>query len=166
MTEYKISTRFGNFRVHFSKTGLAGVKFPARATGKAAKGRAASAEPSDRKTADWLKATRSSIFAALDGRTPKALPPLDISIGTDFQMSVWKALISIPAGETRSYAEIASQLGKPRAARAVGQACGANPVPLLIPCHRVLAADRKIGGFSGGLEWKRELLKIEGVSTD
>lgn len=70
----------------------------------------------------------------------------------------------IKPGNTRSYGEIARSIGKPKAVRAVGGACGANPIPVLIPCHRVLAANRKIGGFSGGLEWKEKLLTREGVN--
>jgi len=69
----------------------------------------------------------------------------------------------IPLGRTKSYGEIASVIGKPKAVRAVGGACGANPVPVLVPCHRVLAANQKLGGFSSGLDWKRSLLKREGI---
>jgi O-6-methylguanine DNA methyltransferase len=69
----------------------------------------------------------------------------------------------IRTGQTRSYGEIASAIGKPNALRAVGGACGANPIPVFVPCHRVLAANRKLGGFSGGLNWKRKLLEREGV---
>ena len=67
-------------------------------------------------------------------------------------------------GKTKSYGEVARAIGKPKAVRAVGGACGANPIPVLIPCHRVLAANRKLGGFSGGLNWKRKLLAQERVS--
>jgi methylated-DNA-[protein]-cysteine S-methyltransferase len=69
----------------------------------------------------------------------------------------------IATGRTKSYSEVASVIGKPGAARAVGGACGANPIPVLVPCHRVLAANRRLGGFSGGLDWKRKLLAREGV---
>lgn len=72
-------------------------------------------------------------------------------------------MLRIPPAQTRSYGEIARTIGKPKAVRAVGSACGANPIPVLVPCHRVLAANRKIGGFSGGLAWKRTLLAREGV---
>lgn len=72
-------------------------------------------------------------------------------------------MLRIPPGETRSYGEIAAALGQPLASRAVGGACGANPIPVLVPCHRVLAANGRLGGFSGGLDWKRRLLAIEGV---
>jgi O-6-methylguanine DNA methyltransferase len=91
------------------------------------------------------------------------LPPLDVSVGTAFQQRVWSALRKIGCGQTQSYGEIAQAIGKPKAVRAVGGACGANPIPVLVPCHRVLAANRKLGGFSGGLNWKRTLLAREGV---
>ena len=92
------------------------------------------------------------------------MPPLDLSASTDFQRKVWAALKKISCGQTKSYAVIAATVGKPKAARAVGGACGANPIPLLIPCHRVLAANKKIGGFSGGLDWKKKLLSRELVA--
>jgi O-6-methylguanine DNA methyltransferase len=98
----------------------------------------------------------------LAGRAPKTFPPLDLA-GTEFQKNVWNALRKITPGTTKSYGEIAQAIGRPKAVRAVGGACGANPVPVLVPCHRVLAANRKLGGFSGGLDWKRALLAREGV---
>ena len=101
----------------------------------------------------------------LAGRRPKTLPPLDWSGHTDFQQRVWRALLRLGPGETKSYAQIAGELGEPRAARATGGACGANPIPVLVPCHRVLAASGRLGGFSGGLDWKRRLLAREGVSA-
>jgi O-6-methylguanine DNA methyltransferase len=101
---------------------------------------------------------------ALAGRAAKNLPPLDLSAGTEFQQKVWNALRKISAGRTKSYGEIARAIGKPKAVRAVGGACGANPVPIFVPCHRVLAANNKLGGFSGGLSWKRTLLAREGAS--
>ncbi len=81
--------------------------------------------------------------------------------GTPFRLRVWEAMRAIPPGETRSYAELARALGS--APRAVGQACGANPIPILIPCHRVVAADGSLGGYSGGegLATKRFLLELE-----
>ena len=86
-------------------------------------------------------------------------------LGPDgFSPRVWHAIARIPRGQVRSYARIARSLRKPQAARAVGQACGRNPVPLVIPCHRVVASDRTLGGFTGGLDVKRTLLALEGVS--
>lgn len=81
--------------------------------------------------------------------------------GTPFQLSVWAALREIPFGETRTYAEIARAIGRPGAVRAVGQACGANPLLLITPCHRLLAAGNRTGGFSAGLWRKKALLEHE-----
>src|SRR5207244_2194309 len=111
----------------------------------------------------WHETTIKALDDALAGRTPKALPTLDLSSGTAFQQSVWKTLLKIGFGETWSYADVAKAIGKPTALRAVGGACGANPIPVLVPCHRVLAANHGLGGFSSGLEWKRRLLAREGV---
>lgn len=86
--------------------------------------------------------------------------PLDLR-GTPFQLRCWQALLEIPLGQTRSYGQIARGLGKPRATRAVGSANGANPIPLLVPCHRVIASDGKLGGYRGGLDTKRKLLAFE-----
>ncbi|OZI12295.1 cysteine methyltransferase [Bacillaceae bacterium SAS-127] len=89
--------------------------------------------------------------------------PVDIK-GTDFQQSVWEALRHIPIGETRSYSEIAEQIGNKKAVRAVGQANKANPVPVIIPCHRVIGKNQSLTGYAGKeIDKKRELLKIEGV---
>ncbi len=88
--------------------------------------------------------------------------PLDVQ-GTAFQEAVWQALRAIPAGETRSYAQIAAAAGKPGAVRAAGTACGANHVPVIIPCHRVQRADGSMGGYAYGVDRKRALLKREGV---
>ncbi len=86
--------------------------------------------------------------------------------GTSFQNTIWRALQEIPAGQTISYAELARRAGKPRAARAAGLANGANPFPILIPCHRVIRADGGLGGYSSGVERKRWLLRHEGVEFD
>jgi len=83
--------------------------------------------------------------------------------GTEFQRRVWRAIGRIPWGETRSYRWVAAKAGRPSAARAAAGACGANPLPVVIPCHRVIASDGTIGGFTGGIGLKRELLGIEGT---
>ena len=82
--------------------------------------------------------------------------------GTDFQKKVWQVLCRIPYGQMISYRELAARVGSPRAFQAVGQANGHNPLPILIPCHRVIASDGTLGGYSGGLERKRFLLHLEG----
>jgi methylated-DNA-[protein]-cysteine S-methyltransferase len=84
--------------------------------------------------------------------------------GTKFQRAVWQAMRSIPLGGTVSYGELARKAGNPGAARAVGQAVGHNPIPLLIPCHRVIASVGTLGGFGGGPTLKRALLKVEGIT--
>lgn len=86
---------------------------------------------------------------------------LDLSGASDFQRRVWEETRRIPYGETRSYSWIASQIGKPESARAVGQALGRNPLPLVIPCHRVLGSDGGLCGFGGGLRMKQYLLNLE-----
>src|SRR5208282_4554399 len=94
------------------------------------------------------------------GHSAMPTPPMDIR-GTPFQFSVWDQLRAIPAGQTRSYTEIARRIGRPRAARAVGSANGANPVSIVIPCHRAIRASGHLGGYRWGLERKRKLLEME-----
>ena len=88
--------------------------------------------------------------------------PLDMR-GTSFQVDVWKAIYSIPNGKLSSYGRIARQIGHPKAVRAVGNAVGDNPISLIVPCHRVVASDGGLGGFSGGLDLKRRLLVHESI---
>jgi O-6-methylguanine DNA methyltransferase len=91
--------------------------------------------------------------------------PLDIQ-GTPFQQRVWQELCTIPAGQTASYGDIAARIGKPGGARAVGQACGANSLAVVIPCHRILARDGSAGGYRWGLARKRALLEHEGIKPE
>ncbi len=84
--------------------------------------------------------------------------------GTPFELSVWEELRRIPFGQTRSYADVARALGKPAATRAVGRANGANPIPIVVPCHRVIGSNGSLTGFGGGLEAKARLLELEGRS--
>lgn len=152
-----IQTADGEFTACYSATGLAGLFFPGRSDEHPSTNDA----PSTVKT--WHKATVSALESALAGKPVKALPPMDWTSGTGFQQSVWRVLAGIKPGRTLSYGEVAAAIGKPGAMRAVGQACGANPIPVLVPCHRVLAANARIGGFSGGMDWKVTLLQREGV---
>lgn len=160
MNSAAITTPDGIFTASFTDRGLARLEFPSTAPNPAAVTGVLSADQRA-----WLKTTTRAVLAILKGRAPTEYPPLDVSTGTEFQQQVWETLCRIGPGQTLGYGEIARTLGKPRASRAIGQACGANPIPLLIPCHRVLAANGKIGGFSGGLDWKRRLLDREGVTT-
>lgn len=156
--ELPVTTTDGEFIARYSEKGLVRLNFP-----KA--GRVSPPAVSQRVPApirEWHRLTAAALKAMLTGREPEAFPPLDLA-GTDFQRSVWRALRKISAGKTKSYGEIAQAIGRPKAVRAVGGACGANPVPVLVPCHRVLAANKKLGGFTSGLDWKVKLLAREGV---
>ena len=158
--ELPITTRDGEFMAHYSEQGLAGLNFP---NAKAASSRAVNAKQIPLKILQWHRTTTAALKKILAGLEPGELPPLDWAGTTDFQKSVWKAMLKIPLGKTKSYGEIAQAIGNPKAVRAVGGACGANPIPVLVPCHRVLAANNKIGGFSSGLGWKASLLEREGI---
>ena len=160
--ELPVTTRDGQFTTRYSEKGLAELDFPVgRASSRAigTKPHSALRTPHLKR---WHRATESALKNILAGKKPGKFPPLDVSAGTEFQQAVWRELRKISPGKTKSYGEIAERIGRPKAVRALGGACGANPIPVLIPCHRVLAANKKIGGFSGGLDWKRKLLKREG----
>jgi O-6-methylguanine DNA methyltransferase len=117
--------------------------------------------PAKDKAARQLAGELASYFAGVPDPFKTAL---DLRAATPFQRKVWAALRKIPFGRTVSYAELARRVGSPRAARAVGQAVGANPIPILIPCHRVIRSSGDLGGFSAGLPIKRWLLRHEKVS--
>ena len=157
---FPIATPYGNFTAVYSEKGLAGLYFPDRNNEILAdpdSGKKASA-----KIRSLHRTTSTAVKNFFAGKKAK-LPPLDLE-GTEFQKSVWRKLLKISRGSTMSYGEVAEAIGHPRASRAVGSACGSNPVPLFIPCHRVLAANNKIGGFGSGLDWKRRLLANEGIN--
>ncbi len=109
-----------------------------------------------------MRTAARELHAYFDGALTEFSIPLKPS-GTNFQLSVWTALREIPYGTTRSYKEVAEQIGKPKSARAIGGAVGKNPIPVIIPCHRVLAAGGKLGGYTGGTDIKKWLLAIEGI---
>lgn len=114
--------------------------------------------PDDGTIAAWVEGALSAIDH------PESAPDLPIDVrGTAFQEAVWRELRRIPAGQTRSYADIAKAVGDPNATRAVGTANGANPVAVLVPCHRVIRSDGSLGGYAGGLDRKRKLLNAEGA---
>ncbi len=104
----------------------------------------------------------TQVIAAIDQPRAARKPPLDVQ-GTVFQQKVWRALTTIPAGNTATYAQVAMAIGAPKSVRAVAQACGANPVAVLVPCHRVLRSDGGLSGYRWGTNRKRKLLAAEGV---
>ncbi len=158
------STKYGKFTCHYSNKGLCNLTFPSNV-----KKTVNSNVPSylnDINAAKsnidaWIKLTNEVLDNYFNKKPSINLPPLDLSSGTDFQKKVWNALLNIPFGKTKTYGEIAELIGCHNGARAVGAACGANPIPIIIPCHRVITKNGKLGGFSAGLKWKRMLLDIE-----
>lgn len=111
---------------------------------------------------DTLAQTRMQLDEYFDGRRRSFDLPLSPR-GTTFQLAVWNALTEIPYGETRSYGQQAARIGQPQSVRAVGAANGRNPLPIVIPCHRVIGADGSLTGFGGGLPTKQFLLRLEGA---
>jgi O-6-methylguanine DNA methyltransferase len=156
-----IPTPDGEFIARYSRQGLCGLEFPSGT--KRRKKEMVTARPAAQ-VRRWHAAVSKALRLALAGRPLKTPPPIDLSSGTQFQQRVWHTLRKIPRGQTWSYAQVAQAIGNPKAVRAVGGACGANPIPVFVPCHRVVAANSCLGGFSGGLNWKRVLLRREGVT--
>jgi methylated-DNA-[protein]-cysteine S-methyltransferase len=112
-----------------------------------------------------LRETASQLSAYFAGTLRTFDLPLDLR-GTPFQLKVWRALERIPYGETRSYLQIAAGMGAEKAVRAVGAANGANPIPIVVPCHRVIGSGGKLVGYGGGLPLKKRLLTLEGALSD
>jgi O-6-methylguanine DNA methyltransferase len=161
VTTAQIDSPIGSLRLLSTSQGLAYLELP-HASGRGLEGWLRRSLPDSRceeafapnraaavQIVEYLEGKRTSFDLALDPR------------GTPFQLAVWRELAAIAYGETRSYAEVARAIGKPRAVRAVGAANGANPLALVVPCHRVIAADGSLGGYGGGLELKARLLAME-----
>jgi O-6-methylguanine DNA methyltransferase len=117
----------------------------------------------DSTAADLLEEARTQLLAYIKVTRREFSLPVDMSAGTPFQRKVWKAITRIPYGRVRSYQWVATRVGGKQYARAVGMALGANPVPIVVPCHRIIAHDGSLGGFGCGLPMKRRLLKLEGT---
>ncbi len=107
-------------------------------------------------------ALRGELSAYFKGEPVAFTQKLDLR-GTDFQKAVWRELMKIPYGNVRSYKWLAAKVGNPNAARAVGNALNGNKVPIIVPCHRIIESSGGLGGFGGGLEFKKKLLRLEGV---
>lgn len=155
-------TRLGLLLIAATRTGVCFVRFGAdRADLESALAREfpfADAQPGDERVSGMSEA----IADYVDGRTIGVDVPLDVR-GSCFQRRVWKELAAIPRGETRSYSDVARAIGMPRGARAVARACASNPVPVLVPCHRVIEKGGGIGDYSGGAHRKLCLLQNEGA---
>ena len=163
-------TTDGVYLAHYSEKGLAELDFPNRdglvMPNHKANGRAVNSKQVPLQILRWHRFTTEALKAMLAGRAPKELPPLDWTGTTEFQQAVWRQMLKLKPGKTKSYGEIAGAIGHSKAVRAVGSACGANPIPVLVPCHRILAAGGKIGGFGSGLDRKRDLLAREGITFE
>ncbi|MCK7597752.1 methylated-DNA--[protein]-cysteine S-methyltransferase [Microbulbifer sp. CAU 1566] len=157
MIRYEIyPSIFGELGIAASDTGLVGIDLQVGKRPLVVK-------------ADWQRGANHLTDAASDqlaayfaGERQSFDLPLDAA-GTPFQQSVWRALCAIPYGETRSYRELAEAIGNPKAVRAVARANGANPLSIVVPCHRVIGADGTLTGYAGGLEMKARLLVLEGA---
>jgi len=139
--------------------------FDVRRSSRATESKKASSFPEPRtpNPEPILRDAQRQVMRYLAGKSRTLDFPIDLSDGTPFQRRVWQTALRIPYGRARSYQWIASKIGGRRYSRAVGNALGANPVPLIVPCHRVVAHDASLGGFSCGLTVKRKLLDLEGT---
>lgn len=152
-----IETPLGRLAISASETALVELTFLSDKTKRIAFSASESAAGHVEKAEGWLK----NYFAGTKANYPG---PLDLG-GTEFQLAVWREISTIGHGETLTYGDIAHRIGKPKASRAVGAAVGANPIPLIVPCHRVMGSGGKITGYSGGdgIPTKRKLLKLENI---
>ncbi|MDE3019030.1 MAG: methylated-DNA--[protein]-cysteine S-methyltransferase [Nitrospirota bacterium] len=156
-------THWGWAGIAVSPKGVTRLVLPRSSRARVARELGSAEGPSGEQGRTLLSRAQTQVAEFLAG-TRRALDlPMDLSEGTPFQRKVWRVALAIPYGRVRSYKWIADRLGGTRYARAVGTALGANPVPILVPCHRVVAQDGSLGGFSGGLPVKRKLLTLEGT---
>lgn len=165
-------TRWGWMGLAASPRGITEIVLPCHTKG-AVLARLAAATGSGRRSAGMpdesggaaalLRRAQAQVVEFLAGRRRRLDIPVDLSRGTPFQRQVWRASRRIPYGRVCSYQWVACRVGGGQYARAVGHALGGNPVPIVVPCHRVIAADGSLGGFTGGLRTKRRLLALEGT---
>jgi O-6-methylguanine DNA methyltransferase len=157
----QLDSPIGTLRLASTARGLAYLELP-HASGRGLEGWLRRSLPGARREDGFApnRAAALQILEYLEGKRTGFELALDPR-GTAFQLSVWRALVAIPYGETRSYSELATAIGRRDAVRAVGTANGANPLAIVVPCHRVIAADGSLGGYGGGLELKARLLAME-----
>lgn len=160
----EFDTSYGTMRVASSERGLAYLQLP-RASGRGFDGWLRRHAEGEEVRAGYEpnRAVITQVTEYLEGKRRDFDLPLDLR-ATDFQLCAYEALLAIPYGETRSYAEQAQAIGRPKAVRAVGTANGANPISIVVPCHRVVASGGKLGGYGGGLPMKKKLLAMEHAS--
>ncbi len=156
-----LDSPFGPFELYANDQGVTEIVLPTMTEGAP---RRSDGVPSGPAARHHLRSARDQLTAYLAGERRDFDFELAITGGSEFQRSVWRTLAEIPYGETISYAELARWIGRPQAVRAVGQANGANPLPIVLPCHRVIASGGGLGGYGGGLALKRQLLDLERAS--
>lgn len=154
------ATRMGRITIGATERGICFLQFGNEGQGLAEEFPHAARIPMPQAFQPAFDAWMEAINGYIEGRLQRLDIPLDVN-GTAFQLMVWRYLQTIPAGETRSYKQVACAIGRPDAVRAVGTACGRNRIAMLIPCHRVLRGDGQLGGYRWGLERKRHLLALE-----
>ncbi len=159
-----LETRLGSIGVAYSDRGIVSLQLP-RPTEERAWRELHSVFPDGVRRAEVPPAIARELRDYAEGRCKAFNLPVDLSETRPFQRAVLTAIAKIPFGETRSYGWVARAIGKPGAARAVGQALHTNPIPIIIPCHRVVASNGKLGGYGGGLPMKIKLLRLEGVAV-
>jgi O-6-methylguanine DNA methyltransferase len=172
LTAWRVPTPWGEFAAVLAEDGgLAAISFPRKKIAEAAEVAIASARlghPRASISSNGTLPVNSPVLRQIEEYIGGKRKSFDLCLAfgeqRDFDLDVWRATAKIPQGKTCSYGELGSLIGRPRAARAIGGALGRNPVPLIVPCHRVVRADGKIGGFSGGSGWKEKLLGFEGIS--
>jgi methylated-DNA-[protein]-cysteine S-methyltransferase len=155
-------SRWGWMGLAESERGLTAIVLPQRSKGAVAAALGIQVTTEARSSSVTLRAAQKQLVEYLGGTRTSFDVPVDVSRGTAFQRRVWKTLRAIPYGQLWSYRGLAARVGGVQYARAVGGAVGANPLPIVLPCHRVIAQNAMIGGFSSGLPVKRRLLALEG----
>ena len=156
-----LRTPWGRLWVAATEKGIVALSFRRQPAGKLAESLLKRGDVRFIRDAIGLRPYESALSRFLSGQTSRLEIPVDLRQQSDFAIAVYRATRAIPAGETRSYAQVAAEVGGRQYAHAVGQALSANPVPIVIPCHRVIASGGGLGGFTGGLTWKRRLLALE-----
>ena len=160
-----LDTELGALLLASTPAGLVSVTFDGAAPDATLERLATSLSPRILEAPDRLDAAARAIDDLIAGRARAFVGPLDLSLARGFGRDVIERLREIPYGETRSYAQVAAAAGSPRAVRAVGTACRRNPLPVAIPCHRVVRSDGALGQYVGGVEAKQRLLRIEGAGV-
>ena len=150
-----LDTPLGTLQIEATERGLCGIRFPSRSVYQG---------PASRKNR-FISLAKQELNAYFAGELTTFSVPLDWQ-GTRFQESVWQALLAIPYGKTVTYGDVARAIGRPRSSRPVGGAVGKNPLPIIVPCHRVIGSDGSLTGFTGGLDIKIRLLELEGHSIN